>query len=135
MYKSPIELIELFELDPIHSMVEKAIKDVQKQQEEHIVQVIKQCGVNVDKDELIKALQYDRDQYNKGYKDGVREFAKQVSIEIQQALTNNYDVKKKRLEKGTAYNDEFIIIIDGKNSALIGIGSFIDELVEDMGVL
>ena len=75
MYKSPIEL---FELDPINSMVEKAIKDVQKQQEEHIVQVIKQCGVNVDKDELIKALQHDRDQYNKGYKDGAKELADQL---------------------------------------------------------
>lgn len=132
MYKSPIILTEL---DTMNSMFEKAMKDVQKQREEHIFQVIKQCGVNVDKDELIKALQYDRDQYNKGYKDGVREFAKQVSIEIKQALTINYDVKKKRLEKGTAYNDEFIIIIDGKNSALIGIGGFIDDLVEDMGVL
>ena len=75
MYKSPIEL---FELDLTNSMVEKAMKDVQKQREEHIIQVIKQCGVNVDKDELIKALQYDRKQYNEGYYDGYRDFANKL---------------------------------------------------------
>lgn len=28
--------------------------------------------IEVDKDELVKALQYDRDQYNKGFEDGKR---------------------------------------------------------------
>lgn len=28
--------------------------------------------ITVDKDELVKALQYDRDQYNKGFEDGKR---------------------------------------------------------------
>ena len=34
----------------------------------HVTQSI---GYKVDKDELIKALQYDRQQYEKGYKDGL----------------------------------------------------------------
>lgn len=32
----------------------------------------------VNKDELIKALQYDRDQYDKGYVDGATEFAERL---------------------------------------------------------
>lgn len=29
-------------------------------------------GIKVDKEELLKALKYDRDQYNKGYEDGYK---------------------------------------------------------------
>lgn len=32
-----------------------------------------QTGVNVDKQELIKALRYDREQYQKGYEDGKKD--------------------------------------------------------------
>lgn len=38
-------------------------------------------GFDVDKDELVKALQYDRDQYNKGYQDGVRNFAQYLKTQ------------------------------------------------------
>lgn len=31
------------------------------------------CGVNVDKEELLKALKYDREQYEKGYRDAKAE--------------------------------------------------------------
>ena len=37
--------------------------------------VVKACmdmGINIDKDELLKALRYDRRQYEKGYFDGIR---------------------------------------------------------------
>ena len=37
-----------------------------------VMSAIHSYGVNVDKDELIKALEYDRDQYRKGYADGCR---------------------------------------------------------------
>lgn len=78
MYKSPIILTEL---DTMNSMVEKAMKDVQNQREEHIIQVIKGYGVNVDKDELIKALQYDRKQYQQGFEDGI-EKASEILAEV-----------------------------------------------------
>lgn len=64
MYKSPIEL-----------MTNKMQNIMVEQQEGHIIQVIQQCGVNVDKDELIKALLYDRNQYDEGYQDAVKTFA------------------------------------------------------------
>lgn len=37
-----------------------------------IVEIERQLGVEINKDELIKAMNYDRDQYNKGYQDGLK---------------------------------------------------------------
>jgi hypothetical protein len=57
MYKSPLEII---------------YKDVQHTLEEEIFYAIQQVDIKVNKEELIKALAYDRKQYEKGYEDGIR---------------------------------------------------------------
>lgn len=62
MYKSPIELFE----SPVHDV----IKQMYEEKENYIYQCVADIGVNVDKEELIRALQYDRGQYDKGYRDG-----------------------------------------------------------------
>lgn len=62
MYKSPIEI---FTTD--------IQTQIMKQQEEEIYKAIVNVGINVDKDELIRALQYDRGQYTKGYLDAQAE--------------------------------------------------------------
>lgn len=67
MYESPIHIT--FDDYP------KITKQIMKNQEEHIVGVINEY-VKVDKDELLKALAYDRDQYKKGYDDGYHEAKK-----------------------------------------------------------
>ena len=62
MYKSPVE----FYIEDIqHQMV--------KQMDEEMYQVVLHYVPNVDKDELIRALQYDREQYVNGYADGQRD--------------------------------------------------------------
>jgi len=53
-YQSPIEVFQT---------------QMQSQIEGEIYKAAIKVGVNVDKDELLKALQYDRDQYQKGYAD------------------------------------------------------------------
>lgn len=53
-YQSPIEVFQTQMQSQIVGEIYKAVMSV---------------GVNVDKDELLKALQYDRDQYQKGYTD------------------------------------------------------------------
>lgn len=63
MYQSPIELIYD---DPMDNVTQKIVKETG----EVVFQTVLNTGVNVDKDELIKALQYDRNQYDKGYADG-----------------------------------------------------------------
>lgn len=47
--------------------------DVKHQLEGEILTAIHRVGISVDKDELLRALSYDRGQYNKGYADGKAE--------------------------------------------------------------
>ena len=54
-YQSPIELIA---------------NEMQTKCEDDCVSVCQSYGFNVNKEELKKALEYDRDQYNKGYEAG-----------------------------------------------------------------
>jgi hypothetical protein len=60
MYKSPIEM---------------ALETFRFEQENNILKAVQNVGINVNKDELIRALQYDRDQYDKGFEDGMECFA------------------------------------------------------------
>lgn len=55
MYKSPIEII---------------YGQMQTQIEGDILKAVQKVDIHVDKEELIRALQYDREQYDKGYADG-----------------------------------------------------------------
>lgn len=70
MYESPI------------TITEQICNEIVKQKEERIFQAIAKVGVDVNKEELIKALQYDRNQYNKGFEDGfekgVKTFAERL---------------------------------------------------------
>lgn len=71
MYKSPIEILA-------HNPIVEIIEKQNKQQDEHIYECIIETGVNVDKEELIKALKYDREQYHKGYTDGINDLVKRL---------------------------------------------------------
>lgn len=59
MYKSVMEIIQ---------------GNLQAQLEGEIMRVVHSVDVNVDKDELIKALAYDRQQYEKGYADAKEKY-------------------------------------------------------------
>lgn len=62
-YESPINFIM--------GQIEQEIKQIQNETENRIMcEIRQQLGVYVDKEELIKALRYDRNQYDKGYADG-----------------------------------------------------------------
>ena len=58
MWKSPIELIE---------------SDIETKLEDAVFEAVQSVGIRVDKDELLKALAYDREQYEKGYADGLKD--------------------------------------------------------------
>ena len=61
-YKSPIEMaITQFRIEQ------------EKRLEESIFNAIHEVGITVNKDELIKALKYDREQYQRGYNEGYDE--------------------------------------------------------------
>ena len=59
MYKSPIDV-----------MIADIQHQIAQQQDEEIYKAVVSVGINVDKDELIRALRYDRDRYEEGYRDG-----------------------------------------------------------------
>lgn len=56
MYKSIIDIIHT---------------DMEIKMEGEIMKAVQRCNIEVDKEELLKALQYDRGQYDKGYQDGL----------------------------------------------------------------
>ena len=57
-WESPIEII-------VNEMAFKWMEGTMK--------AIQEVGIKVDREELIKALQYDRNQYVKGYEDGIND--------------------------------------------------------------
>ena len=70
MWDSPVKMT-WSEPDFIQTETQKIVKDITKQQEDYITFKIEQTlGCEVNKEELIKAMQYDRNQYDKGYQDG-----------------------------------------------------------------
>ena len=55
MYDSPIELF---------------ISEIQEKFENGIFEAVQRFDIDVNREELIRALKYDRDQYHKGFSDG-----------------------------------------------------------------
>ena len=52
------------------SPIEQMVSEIQTRYEDGVLKAVQSVGFNVDKDELLRALQYDRDQYTKGREDG-----------------------------------------------------------------
>lgn len=67
MYKSPIEIT----CGQLYTQIEGGAENT-------VLRVTRDMGVNVDKEELLKALQYDREQYEKGYADAKSELKEQT---------------------------------------------------------
>ena len=57
-YESPIEIV---------------YREMKNQLENDVCNLVQSYGIKVDKDELIKALEYDRNQYQQGYADAKAE--------------------------------------------------------------
>lgn len=75
-YESPIKLIQ---------------QELTTSMENDIFKAIQSYGITVDKDELIKALNYDRDQYDKGFKDGYSNNITKLKESIYNSIVNKLD--------------------------------------------
>lgn len=73
-YKSPIDLIT---------------KQCVEQIDDNVFRAVLECEIHVDKDQLIKALAYDRGQYEKGYEDGVNSIKEWIPISWLNAQAEN----------------------------------------------
>ena len=65
VWKSPLQL-------KINDVCEEAGRAAAKMFDDMVFEAVAEVGIKVDRDELIKALAYDRGQYEKGYGDGYR---------------------------------------------------------------
>ena len=73
MYESPLTLNEWkIEANSLDQAIKDTAESVGEKFDRYVLHVISETGITVDRDELIKALRYDRDQYNKGYHDGMK---------------------------------------------------------------
>lgn len=52
---------------PIHLIISEIANKIAKETDEATWAAIQRVGIDVDKDELIKALRYDREQFKKGF--------------------------------------------------------------------
>lgn len=74
MYQSPIEL---FTTNPM-------IEQLKNATDEMVVRAVARADVRVDKEELIKALKYDREQYMRGFNDGIMQEREKWERKIRQ---------------------------------------------------
>ena len=72
-YESPIQVLFDEPLNPLITAMENAI----------VAQVSQTLHIKIDKDELTKALAYDRGQYEKGYRDALGGFEQPTIEELQ----------------------------------------------------
>ena len=93
---------------PITKIMGEIQNQIVKQDEENCTFAIEQSiGYSVDKNELIKALNYDREQYDKGYRDGVKETFKAELEEIKAEIDNIRDVE---VTDGNIYVNEVNVL-------------------------
>jgi hypothetical protein len=86
-----IRAIEKYE-SPISLSYEDIMKDIVERQEGYIVECIHKVGVDVNREELVKALSYDRNQYNKGYADRDAEIVRcKDCLEFKYCLHNEHN--------------------------------------------
>ena len=85
-YVSPIKIG--YEAEPEEGWTDKIGRYMAGEVDNLVLQSCVKAGCHVDKDELEKALRYDRDQYVKGYEDGKRDAA--AAIEALQAEVQSY---------------------------------------------
>lgn len=67
--------------EPIINVITKAADDISTYIDNKILMEVN-TYVHVDKEELLRALKYDRDQYDAGYKDGLRDGQLKAPVEV-----------------------------------------------------
>ena len=96
------------------SPITRIMGDIQTQiiqeGENQVFQAVQKCDVKVDRKELIKALQYDRGQYEKGYKDGAIEELEKLKTEILESTKDYF-----KYESG--HFDNYCLLIISKRIA------------------
>ena len=78
MYKSPIDIT--------YQNFGDLVLQISKNTDEAIYKAVCNYAIEVDREELLKALRYDRDQYERGYNDGYKAALYAAEIKIREEL-------------------------------------------------
>lgn len=81
MYESPINIQEL---------TRDIQQNIKQDLEKKVIESIWEYEIKVDKEELIKALQYDRNQYEKGFTDALGKIRAEI-IEVYNDRPSSYN--------------------------------------------
>lgn len=103
MYKSPVEIAR----EQIKTQIDNKI----------LFRVTQEVGINIDKDELLKALAYDRRQYEKGYNNAIDDFKIRFFCELNNRVVR--PIFSKQIQSKFTIDD---------------IKSIFDEIVEQLRV-
>lgn len=82
MWESPINVMEI---------QDSFVSEIKEKTEEMVCTEIKRIGIDVNKEELIKALQYDRGQYEKGYSDGYAKSIDEFAERLKDLIAKNVE--------------------------------------------
>ena len=97
------------------SPIEAIISEASNKFDDGVFKAVLSTGIKVDKEELIKALKYDRGQYNKGYAVGVKEFARRLKEEMSLEDDCDYNCRKCCFEC-----KDYVIVIDNLLKEMVG---------------
>ena len=73
--------------DSYESPISVIATQIQTMYDEEVMKAIQRVGIEVNKDELIKALDYDRKQYEQGYRNGYDRGYQQAKEDIANMLS------------------------------------------------
>lgn len=97
-----INTLEGYE-SPVTLYVQQIAQEIAEQRDNEIVAKITEAtGINIDKNELTKALAYDRDQYSKGFSDGYEKALADVRLQLSQVVGILNDILNQNEEDGGA---------------------------------
>lgn len=94
--------------NPISVYVEQAVKQMQEQRENEIYYTItEKFDVQVNREELIKALQYDRQQYDAGYNDALFDY--HTALTDAGFLRSNYGISDVDIHFLSSFSPEQVL--------------------------
>ena len=103
-------------ISPVKIRTRSMSTKINKEIDDAIMRAIAKVGIHVDKEELIKALEYDRDQYQRGFMAGPTEWE---WTPVSRRLPELYEAKD-LCDERTWLESDNVIICDARGNVFIG---------------
>lgn len=84
------KLPDISDMSGYESPITMIASQMETKMEADTMSVIRRYGIDVNKEELIKALDYDRQQYDKGFKDGYEKGYQKANEDLIKIISGNF---------------------------------------------